>query len=483
VDTINVMIIGIGPHARRFYLPALQKISIDTPVSLKVIVDLKSETPAVERRLVESGYKIDKIDRYYSDGNLTDSGLSPEDETNLDHLLEKHSVGAVILSTDPLAHKAYAMWALKHNLPILMDKPVTARENTSNDLSEAKKIFTDYQELAKAYKKSKSPIFTVNSQRRYHPGYDIVFEKINEIVKRFNCPVTSIQSTHADGQWRMPEEIITQRYHPYNVYGKVSHGGYHFIDTIARLALTSPPSKRATDATIYTSFVRPQGLNYQLNQSDYVNVFGKSYTEASTLTDQVLHEEYKGFGEVDVASIIQFSRDDINICNVSLNLIHNSFSRRSWLKPGDDLYKGNGRVKQEYLSIQQGPFQNIQVHSYQQNDKHDSSTLDDYNIGGNNHFDIYVFRNKDITGDKKPLEIITMKDIARIRAFDTTKYIHEQIKFTAVREFFDYIRGGLAPAQLLSSIESHELTVQLMSLIYQSACKEASVRAKLAVER
>jgi len=47
----------------------------------------------------------------------------------------------------------------------------------------------------------------------------------------------------------------------------------------------------------------------------------------------------------------------------------------------EDLYKSNGRVKHEYHNIQQGPFQNIQVHSYQKEDKQEESNELDWLLG------------------------------------------------------------------------------------------------------
>ena len=36
----------------------------------------------------------------------------------------------------------------------------------------------------------------------------MVKELIREVFTRTNCPVTSFQLFHCDGQWRMPGEII-----------------------------------------------------------------------------------------------------------------------------------------------------------------------------------------------------------------------------------------------------------------------------------
>lgn len=135
------------------------------------------------------------------------------------------------------------------------------------------------------------------------------------------------------------------------------------------------------------------------------------------------------------------------------------------------MYKGNGRVKHEYHNIEQGPFQNIQIHSYQSNDKHDTNTEEDFLLGGNNHFDIYVFRNNKLTGDTNPLEKYSINNIEDC---DSQKLVVEQTKHTVVEEFIRYVLGYLAKQELLSSIEDHAVPVKLMSMTYQSHIKQSN---------
>ena len=156
--------------------------------------------------------------------------------------------------------------------------------------------------------------------------------------------------------------------------------------------------------------------------------------------------------------------------------MHNGFARRSWILPGDDLYKGNGRVKHEYHNIEQGPYQNIQIHSYQANDKHQVNTEDDYSLGGNNHFDIYIFRNSDILGGE-PLQVIRSKDLAAQMNYDSSKLVIEQVKHRVVQEFVEVMLGERKPADTQSDLSSHELSAKLMSLIYKSGIKRTEVVA------
>ena len=103
---------------------------------------------------------------------------------------------------------------------------------------------------------------------------------------------------------------------------------------------------------------------YEIAEAFKANVFEE--TEKEELLK--IYKE-KNEAEVDANSIISLSYNGIPVTNITLNLIHNGFSRRSWLNSNmKDLYKGNGRVRHEYHNIEQGCLQNIQIHSYQSKD-------------------------------------------------------------------------------------------------------------------
>ena len=48
-----------------------------------------------------------------------------------------------------------------------------------------------------------------------------------------------------------------------------------------------------------------------------------------------------------------------------VSLLQNSFSRRGWFAPRQDTYKGNGRVRHEWLILNVGPLLSVHVDSYQ----------------------------------------------------------------------------------------------------------------------
>jgi predicted dehydrogenase len=470
----SIILIGCGPHSKRVYLPALLK---SDKVNLKLIVDLKGQ----EDRIRKETYSLTETDYLFVDpfsGNLPEALKS-----NLTEFTIENEITGVIIATEPLVHFAYATWALDQHLNILMDKPISTRVNVSSNIEEAKGLVTDYLELLEKYEHSqtkKDSIFIINSQRRFHKGFDFVKSKIHEVATKTNCPVTFISAYHSDGQWRLPNEIVTQEYHPYCYgYGKASHSGYHIFDTVQQIYEASQlQDKMADNFQVTSSFVTPAGFIKQLTETDYFSIFGGSYSEVNEHSDEELKSLYQNFGELDISAILKMNKQGSCVANCSINLLHNSFAGRTWLYPASDLYKGNGRIKHEYYNIQQGPFQNIQIHSYQSEDIHDNSKGDQFNIGENNHFDVYIFRNPLVSSNGKRMELFSYRDILK----DSTSYdaniVMEDVKHTIVNDFIDFLRFKKTKKEIKSQIIEHLVPVQIMSAIYQSHILEQTVRTQ-----
>ncbi len=228
--------------------------------------------------------------------------------------------------------------------------------------------------------------------------------------------------------------------------------------------------KMADTSEVISSFVCPNGFIAQFNEKDYEKYFGLEYTNVKKWSDSQLKKIYKNYGEMDAFIIIRLLKNNENVCNINANILHNTFSRRNWILPGKDLYKGNGKVKHEHHSIQQGPFQNIQIHSYQSSDKHDKNNDNEYDLGNNNHFDIYVFRNSNMFESReKSLQIYKLKDLVREEGVDSTKLITDHTKEFVVEEFVNFVSGKITDKKnIRSQIDDQDFPVNLMSAIYQS---------------
>lgn len=472
IKEINVMVIGIGHHARRIYLPALKKYQAAMPVKIYGL-DITPARELIDTYLKERDIQAEMI---FIDPLKDTEQFPSEIEQRLDNFVKNNRINSVIISTDPTTHKIYANWAVKNKLHILMDKPITTQRGVAINSNQAKKLITDYREILDPYlnlQKEKRTIFSVNTQRRYELGYQKVFSLIREVADRFDVPVTSIQAGHSDGVWIFPDEIVEQNSHPYNEgYGKCSHSGFHLFDIVWQFYKAGAiDSKKPDMGEVYSSFLNPDGSLIQINQADYRKYFGEAYNTRPRRKEIELNQLFKDYGENDAFSIVRLMKENKNICNISIDLLHNSFSRRSWVEPAKDLYKGNGRIKHQYYHIQQGPFQCIQIHNYQSNDQQEVNTEADYKLGGNNHFDIYVFRNdRMFGGGTKPLEILTLPDIAE-KDFSGSELYHEAAKHRAVLQFLSTIVGDFDINKSTSPLESYDVPVKIMSSIYQSNVK------------
>ncbi len=468
---INMIIVGLGLHSRSLYLPVLCKYKEKFNVDIKLGVDLKDQENIIRNYLLTKNMEMEL---YFINPFNWAENLPVELDVYLTDFVKQFNIEAVLISTEPLCHKAYAKWALRNGLHILMDKPISTRENPVSDMEQAIGIYKDYQDLKNLYdnlQKNKKTIFSINAQRRYHICHQKIISLIKEVANKFDAPVTSIQSSHADGQWRMPSEIAAPITHPFcQGYGKCSHSGYHFFDILHQYYLAGQRENKAPDVLqLMTSFVKPRGFLMQFNEKNYFDYFGEAYKNTKLSNDSNLSSIFENYGEIDASILLRFIKNGENICNSTINLLHNSFSRRAWLKPREDLYKKNGRVKHEYHSIQQGPFQNIQVHSYQSNDDHSVNNEADYLLGGNNHFDIYVFRNSVMFDkDELPLRIYKLKDLDLNKNYNENELSNDLAKEFVLTEFFGFIRGRINKNQLISNIDSHSISVKIMSYVYRS---------------
>ncbi len=469
---MNLLIIGVGHHARRIYIPCL----VNEKVNIIYGLDLVKQKKTIDEYIARNNYPIKMY--YLNEGNL--NKIEKDSLKLINDLVQEHNIDSVIISTDPLSHFIYAKWALEKGLNILMDKPITSEKDVSSNMKKAKKLVLDYNNLEDLYKKSKRRkhiVFSLMSQRRYHPIYKIMKEKIREVFNKTSCPITSIQTSHSDGQWRMPDEIIDIEYHGYNLgYGKCSHSGYHSTDIMSWLvSLTENHQKTITEVEIVSSFLRPSDFLHQINYNDYGKIFPDFY-KSSKYPQKDCLKRVKNFGEIDAFSNITF-KSGKNIQTLgSLNLIHNGFSQRGWLSSVNrDLYKGNGRVRQEQYFIEQGPFQSISLISYQSEEI--SENMDNLlSFGKEFHVELHVFRNSNLFKEWKNHEIFNMENYTEMKLSGRSRGHQEDARYAAIVDFINAIQEK---RDTNSDFSDHRRGTLLLSGIYQSAIKRKQFKNPL----
>ncbi len=464
---INTLLIGAGYHARRIYIPDLNTNEL---VNLVACLDLKSQEEKIKTFLDDK--KI-ILECYFTDNYNPSDSLDDEEIKQLEIIINTHDIKAVVISTEPLAHFKYVNWALDNNLHVLLDKPITTEIDVSVNEEKALKLYLDFKYLKEKYEeqlKTKNLVFMLQAQRRFHGGFIIVRDKIKEMTKMSNCPVTSITSFHSDGQWRFPKEIIEQDYHPYNKgYGKMSHSGYHSLDIAIWLAESSiVQNKKWDNFQLYAQFVRPSDFLSQINKEDYFKLFPD--LDKNILSDEIIKNTSKVKGEIDAFTNISLKKGDAIITNITCNTLHNGFSQRNWIDVSNrDLYKGNGRIRQESYIIEQGPFQSIIINSFQSEEILKSS-LSKYEMGGEYHFDIHLFRNSRLFPNMKAYEHIDIDKI--MPALEEKGYSRghqEEARCACNMEFFHAITENIPASSQSSNFLTHDLTTKILSSIYLSA--------------
>lgn len=401
----NIMLIGLGPHSKRIYMNYFRNHNI----APKVLVDLKSNEDNVKKYLLERGYNetvIWTLPDEYKDNEILPEALYQ----NLLSICKENKINYIISSTEPKAHNMYLQFALRNNINILSDKPITVVKGM-DQLENIEKVRKQYYDLLELYENSDAKC-NIMCQRQYHRGYIFIKKLLKEIITKYNIPITYIDIYHCDGNWEMPHDLDKEN-HPYKYgYGKLYHSGYHFIDLLAELIKLNnltDDSKRICVGKMYGDVFTPDDEKEVFNANDFQKIFNLS--ELHEPYSSLEQKDYSKYGEKNFYGNIGFyNYNNKLMTTANLNLLHYGFSRRGWFK-SRDYYKKNGRIRHERINIQVGPLLNIQVHSYQSKEIKDrTNSIEETLTGGLEHFDIDVYRNVDIIGGV-PFQRTQLKDL------------------------------------------------------------------------
>ena len=301
----------------------------------------------------------------------------------------------------------YLEFALKNNINVLTDKPITVTKNMTS-LKSIEKVRKQYYDILELAKHSKGAC-KVMCQRQYHKGYEKIKEVLTNTVDQYQMPITNIDIFHSDGAWEMPHDLLKEN-HPYCYgYGKLFHSGYHFIDLLSDFIKINDSlggNKSIVSGEVFSKVFTPNDEINILNIEDYKRLFKNQ--EIPNYYEINSKPTFDKFGEKDYHGLLTFyNKNGFTITTANLNLLHNGVSRRSWIE-SKDFYKSNGRIRHERINIEIGHLLNIQVHSYQTKEICDR-TDDEEQIGGLEHFDIYFFNNPLI--DKEPFKEMHLGDM------------------------------------------------------------------------
>ncbi|MCX5256796.1 Gfo/Idh/MocA family oxidoreductase [Streptomyces canus] len=475
-DMKNFLVVGVGPHARRTHLPALAAGQAAGLVGTMCGVDLLGATDVLVPYDADDGPRslpVTLIEPF--DSRL--QALPDRVRRALDTVVERRSIHAVVVSTEPAYHMVYTRWALERGLSVLLDKPLSVHADASTDPRQAGAILTDFDDIMECYHQARHKfpqlMVTVQSQRRYHPAFWRIRECIAEIAAETSCPVTSIQSFHSDGQWRMPDEMIDLSYHGFDRgYGKAAHSGFHFFDIVPWLLAAGETSGKELDAVaVHAHITRPGDLLAQMGVRDYERLF-PAFAARNRYTEPELRSATRLFGEVDAFISMAYQSRGRTMTLGSINLVHNGFSQRGSLTPAHaSLYKGNGRVRHETHIIEQGPFQAIHLHSLQTlNDG--APSADPHAPGNERHVELHVFRNRTFRPDWVKYAGFDFGTLAATSESEVALPTQESSRRRATWEFLEYLDGRRTREGMSSELTGHRRGATLMAGAYLSMAQQ-----------
>lgn len=449
---VNILFVWLWHHCKRIYLPTI--MSLRDKYNVQNLVWLDKRWYDGKALLTE-----------YPD--LVIETIWDEDFYQfMDKISKKYDINTIIISTDPLNHFQYIEWAIKHNINILTDKPLILEKDVISSVQSINNLFEKTEYLIELYKNSKTPMqCEIMCQRRFHKGYQLIRDKIVEIFNLTHSPITYINSFHSDWQRRFPDEIIDQNYHPYNQwYWKVWHSWYHTIDIVSWLInSTNSYTKNIDNIELFTQTSFPNDIIYQLNIDDYKNLFPWIKFKHN---EKMYHNLLNWFWDVDDNISISFKHGNNTQSLASINLLHNWFWQRNWVNTEwKNLYKWNWRIRQEFLMIEQWPFQSIFMESFQSSELNkDNENL--YINWGEHHFDIYIYRNTAMFPKLNRVEKFSISDLYTNLWSWYSRWHNEMARKEWINYFFENIVNN--NVQTISNILNHELSLSIFNNIYKS---------------
>lgn len=451
---INVLLVWLWYFCKRIYLPTV--FSLKEKYNIWNIVGLDKEWYDASNLLIQYPDLI--VETIWQNDNFY---------WFMDNLSKKYDINTIIISTDPLNHFQYLEWAIKNRINILTDKPLILENDIISSPQSINNLFNKTKYLIDLYKNAKNADnyfqFDIMVQRRFHKWYRLIKDKILEMFELTNTPITYINSFSSDWQRRFPDEIINQDYHPYNQwYWKIWHSWYHTIDIVWWLVDSIRSHKKNVDnIELYTQTTFPKDIIYQFDLSDYKKLFPWikfNYNE------NAYNSLLTWFWDVDNTISISFKHWNKVQTLASINTLHNWFSQRNWISAEwRDLYKWNWRIRQEFLMIEQWPFQSIFMESFQSYEKNDRDNNLDINWG-KHHFDVYVYRNTAMFPNLKRVEKFSINDFYW-HLWECDSHNQEARK-RWIDHFFENIINKRT--NTISNIQNHELSLSLFNNIYKS---------------
>lgn len=441
----NIVLVGLGAHARAKYIPLLKKAREAGAVGDIALVELKSRQSDTEEFISRSAAPIGKQIYLSTPGA---SGFDLEGEKAVRELARPGD--GVIVATEARAHRGYVSAAMRAGVDCLVDKPVIVPQSDAGELDAGGYLSGINQVLADGL--ATGARCTVMAPRRYHGVYRLVAEYAEKIAVLVDCPLTFIGIEHHEGVWNTPDELEIRDDHPYkHGYGMLCHSGYHYVDVLQ--GLLDINVRRFSGADLSLSCHSTSAFDASTNVS-----CGRLVGDPGP----ILFPVNRIWGESDfVVSGATRDSDGTGLATFSFSMIQNSVSVRNWRRLPTSTYNKNGRFASERIRINIGPFVAIEA-QFQKVPTDERCSVE----GLERRATVTVWRNSPLLGGA----IRSTKD------FGTTNTIRRNADLGAARAalFSDW----LARRPGRSSLSSHLGTSRLFERMLHQLSAQALARAK-----
>lgn len=422
----RIAIAGIGPYARAVHLPALKDAGID----LVFAAERGPQVEEAKRALDAAGFPRCVV------LEAPEFGV-PEIPGELARTLD-----GLIVATDPRSHLPYLEWALRRDVAVLVDKPLTAPPDTSVPVHT--RLLHDLERALEAERESGASADLYTS-RRGHPGYSELFARVHDTIETTGVPATHVEVSHVNGYWNLPDEFHLRENHPYRYgYGALLHSGYHAVDLVAQVlglnvAIGAVPV--GSQVHVAATAVRAADVLAQ-----YGHQLARLFDDPALSPQSVagLHGGGAGLGETDVFATVAVVDPEGRVrCSARIDVRETAFCRRAWRDLPRDTYKGNGRTRHERMGVSIGHLATVEA----------VDSPPPGGAGALQHFTLRTFRNASLIGGSEYEEQVFPSERGR------------SLCDLGRREV---LGRWLSRCETGSSLTEHRLGVRLLAAIYES---------------
>ena len=346
----NLLIFGCGQHAQDCQYVILNNLKErGEALCVKLLVEMD-----VQRAWVEDFLQTQTLRPQQCFFLPEEDRNSPTIYPDLLRVLEqiKPQIDGVLVCTEPQAHKKYIEWAIKNNIDVLSDKPLTAPPVNQTGPAQ---IWQDYADIQHELQHSRATI-TLMTNKRLHKAFAYMYGKVKEALIQCCMPITHIEISDACGVWTFPQEYALLENHPHKYgYGVMLHTGFHYIDLLSYFEeLNHLLGFEEDDISVHAFGTTPYDVLHQINANNYNGLFDTDrFTEEFKNLDW---EAYKQYGLLDLISCFQFIKNGAVITQATLNMLQNTLSSRVYSDDPLTFHKGvGGKQTLTHIGIFIGP--------------------------------------------------------------------------------------------------------------------------------